>query len=62
MMHLQRVFWWVAVWRHYCRSTTAVPFFFFYAAGAPFKAPTSFNFSLKFSKWRLAVKKKRIAK
>jgi hypothetical protein len=36
--------------RHYCRSTAAVPFF--HAAGAPYKAPASFNFSLKFSECR----------
>jgi hypothetical protein len=36
---------------------------FVHAAGAPFKALASFNFSLKFSKYRRwAVKKKRIAK
>jgi hypothetical protein len=39
--------------RQCCRS------FFFHAAGAPFEAPASFNFSLKFSecRWR-AIKKK----
>jgi hypothetical protein len=33
--------------------------FFFHGAGAPFKAPASFNFSLKFAECRgRAVKKK----
>jgi hypothetical protein len=41
----------------YCSSS------FFHAAGAPFKTPASFNFSLKFSECqRWAFKKKSIAK
>jgi hypothetical protein len=46
-----------ACFLQYCTSS------FFHTAGAPFKAPASFNFSLKFSECRRrAVKKKRIAK
>jgi hypothetical protein len=51
----------MAVRRHY--TAAILQQFLFYAEGALFKTPASFNFSFKFSECRRrAVKKKRIAK
>jgi hypothetical protein len=51
-------------WPYGATTVAVLQQFLFYAAGAPFKAPASFNFSLKFSECRRRAvqKKKRIAK